>query len=191
MADLQTAQTINAAVAALTGKNRRRRQEASRDVLELCEKNPELILPHLSVLIDALEVGEAQTRWQLMDTLCLLAPNAKDDIAEAFDGAEDSLFDEDSSTVRLAAFRLLAKIGSLNEDLSKRAWALLDEAVQCYHGDVEYRDMLAALIDFAKGAISDDVAKGLADRVSFDAENASGYIKSGSQEILDELARRS
>ena len=70
---------------------------------------------------------------------------------------------------------------------SDLVWPLLDEAIQCYHGDAEYRDMLAALIGLARGCASDATRKALAGRVTFDAENGAGYIKTFSAEILQAL----
>lgn len=190
MADLYTTQTLNSALAALEGKSRRRRQEASRQLAEIAFNNPALVEPYASQLIDALVLPEAQTRWQALDALYFLADKNVDLVAPAAESAEESLFDEDSSPCRLSAFRLIARIGKSTPERAAATWPLLDEAIQCYHGDVEYRDMLAALIDFAKGNLTPEVAQGLSDRVSFDAQNAQGYMASGSQEILDTLAAR-
>ena len=190
MADLYTTQTLNSALAALAGKSRRRRQEASRQLAELAYNNPALVEPYADQLIDALALPEAQTRWQVLDALYFLAEKNVDVVAPAAEGAEESLFDEDSSPCRLSAFRLIARIGQSTPERATAAWPLLDEAVQCYHGDVEYRDMLAALIDFARGNITPEVASALSDRVSFDANNADGYLATGSQEILDAVASR-
>ena len=69
--------------------------------------------------------------------------------------------------------------------------AFADEAIQCYHGDLEYRDMLALLFTFANGQISGSVAEELAGRLQFDAENGKGnYLKVRSREIYDVLAKR-
>ncbi|MBD9232127.1 MAG: hypothetical protein EGW04_01690, partial [Rothia mucilaginosa] len=37
----------------------------------------------------------------------------------------------------------------------------LDEAIQCYHGDLEYRDMLGCLYEFGQGEIDAEVAEKL------------------------------
>lgn len=175
----------DAIVMQLKGTRRRQRQEASHELAEMCREDPELILPVADDLIDAINRPEAQTRWECLDALAILAADHPDDVAEACEGAEDALFDEDSAPVRLAAFRFLASLGSTSPNRSDEVWPLLDEAVQCYHGDPEYRDMLAALLSFAKGDISDAARDALVQRVSFDAENGHGYIKGFSQEILD------
>ena len=70
-------------------------------------------------------------------------------------------------------------------------WPIIDEAIQCYHGDLEYRDMLGFLHEFAQGKIAGDVAEELAGRLSFDAENGKGsYLKARSREIYDMLVKR-
>lgn len=66
----------------------------------------------------------------------------------------------------------------------------MDEAVQCYHGDAEYRDMLVALLDMAKGTISAKTAQELKERISFDVKSGSGYIRALSQDIEKELDRK-
>lgn len=168
----------------LRGARRRQRQEASHELAEMGHKDPEILLPIVDVLVDALGRPEAQTRWECLDALGTLARTHPADVAGACDGAEESLFDEDSAPVRLAAFRFLASYGSTSPQRSDQVWPLLDEAVQCYHGDPEYRDMLVALLDFVRGDISERSREALVGRVSFDAEKGHGYIRSFSKEIV-------
>lgn len=175
----------DAIVMQLRGPRRRQRQEAAHELAEMCRADPELILPVVPALIDAVNRPEAQTRWESLDALGTLAAVHPAEVADACEGAEDALFDEGSAPVRLAAFRFLANFGSTSPERSDEVWSLLDEAVQCYHGDPEYRDMLTALVSFVKGDISDATRDALVQRVSFDADNGHGYIKGFSQEILD------
>ena len=44
--------------------------------------------------------------------------------------------------------------------------------------------MLDALLDFSKGKLDADVKAGLAEELHFDAENATGRLKSASLEII-------
>ena len=57
-----------------------------------------------------------------------------------------------------------------------------------YHGDLEFNDMLTAVIDFSKGKLADEVKASLADRMSFDAENAKGALQRRAQQVIDNLA---
>ena len=66
-------------------------------------------------------------------------------------------------------------------------WPLLDEAIQCYHGDAEYRDMLVALYDMAQGPISEKCAHELLDRIAFDTKSGASYIQALSENIAKEL----
>ena len=75
-------------------------------------------------------------------------------------GAETALFDEGSGPLRLAALRFLCKLGSTTEARSERVWPLIDEAIQCYHGDLEFSDMLSAVTDFSIGNLSLQVEEG-------------------------------
>lgn len=134
---------------------------------------------------------EAQTRWEALDALAALATTCPEQLGDAFEGAETALFDEISSTLRYAAFRLLCVWGATSVERSREAWPILDEAIQCYHGDLEYRDMLGCLYEFGQGEIDAEVAEKLALRLKFDAENGKGsYLKARSSEICEMLVKR-
>ena len=101
-----------------------------------------MVTPFVGSLMDALERPEAQTRWEVLDALTALVDEHAEEVAPAFEAAETALFDEDSAPVRLAGFVFLCRFGATSEERSDQVWPLLDEAIQCYHGDPEYRDML-------------------------------------------------
>ena len=188
MADTATPD-ISGLVEELSGSSRRRRQEVAHTIALAAHANPDVVAPHTGALIDALFRPEAQTRWEVLDALGCVAQKSPDLVADAFDGAEASLFDDGSATVRLAAFEFLCRLGASSSERSDEVWPLIDEAIQCFHGDAEYRDMLVALLGLAQGNASDATKKALADRVRFDAESgAAGYIKSFSAEILQALS---
>lgn len=170
----------------LAGSNRRRRQDASQAFALIAHARPEALVGSTDALIDALFRPEAQTRWESLDALTQLvgiAPAEK--VSSGAEGAEASLFDEGSPTVRLAAFRFLTTLGATTPELSDEVWPLLDEAVQCFHGDPEYRDMLTGLLDFARGDISETSRDALVERIGFDARSGRGYIRTCSTEIIE------
>ncbi len=170
---------------------RRMRQFAARVLHLLAERDPERVVPCVDDLIAALDRPEAQTRWEVLDALSALASICPDKLGDAFEGAETALFDELSSTLRYSAFRMLCVWGATGADRSREAWTILDEAIQCYHGDLEYRDMLGCLYDFGNGDIDAEVAEKLALRLKFDAENGKGsYLKARSSEICEMLVKR-
>lgn len=175
----------------LSGHSRRKRQLAAHVVQLVADREPSLLDPFVPQLIDALYRPEAQTRWEIMDALTKLVANHGKEIGGAYDALEDALFDELSSTLRFSAFRLLCVWGATDRGRSKKVWPILDEAIQCYHGDLEYRDMLGCLYDFASGKIEGGVAAELAGRLQFDAQNGKGaYLKARSSEIYDMLVKR-
>ncbi len=187
----ESADELARVVEDLTMRSRRKRQFAARVIRLLAERDPERVEPHVDALIEALELKEAQTRWEVLDTLTLLVPVNAKAIGGAFEGAETALFDEDSPTLRFSAFRLLCTWGATDRGRSKKVWPIVDEAIQCYHGDMEYRDMLVCLHDFASGKIEGGVAEQLAARLKFDAENGKGvYLKARSSEIYEMLVKR-
>ena len=185
------ADALAALIEDLGSSSRRKRQLAARVVALVAGRDAELLAPYISELIDALYRPEAQTRWEVLDALVIMVPNHAKEIGAAFEGAEAALFDELSSTLRLSAFTLLTTWGATERGRSKKVWPVIDEAIQCYHGDLEYRDMLACLHAFATGKISGDVAAELAGRLQFDAQNGKGaYLKARSAEIYDMLVKR-
>ena len=86
--------------------------------------------------------------------------------------------------MRLAAFRFLSRVGSISPERSDEVWPLMDEAIQCFHGDAEYRDMLSCMLDFVRGNISDETRSALEARIDFDANSGRGYIRTCSADIL-------
>lgn len=175
---------IEAFIESLSNPSRRRRQEAAHEIAEIAQTTPEAFEGRVEDLIDALYRPEAQTRWEILAALASLSESYGNEVIKAFDGAEASLFDDTSSTVRLAAFLFLTRYGATSQKHSDQAWPLLNEAIQCYHGDAEYYDMLVGTLNFAKGAVSKETKAALKERFAFDAENATGYIQKFSAEIV-------
>ena len=175
---------IESFIESLSNPSRRRRQEAAHEIAEIAQTTPEVFEGRVEDLIDALYRPEAQTRWEILAALASLSESYGNEVIKAFDGAEASLFDDTSSTVRLAAFLFLTRYGATSQKHSDQAWPLLNEAIQCYHGDAEYYDMLVGTLNFAKGAISKETKAALKERFAFDAENATGYIQKFSAEIV-------
>ena len=168
----------------LAGSSRRRRQEVAHKIATVAHADANMVTPFVGSLMDALERPEAQTRWEVLDALTALVDEHAEEVASAFEAAETALFDEDSAPVRLAGFVFLCRFGATSEERSDQVWPLLDEAIQCYHGDPEYRDMLVALLAFVQGAASAATKAALAERLKFDAENGASYVKSFSAQII-------
>ena len=167
----------------LASNSRRERQDASHQLADLARESPEVAAEVADELVEALDLPEAQTRWECLDALSAVALEYPDAVLEGFSGAENALFDEGSAAVRLSAFRFLSRYGAGAPDRSREAWALMSEAVQCYHGDPEYREMLVCLLDFAHGDIDDSVRDSLVARMGFDAKNGRGQIRRYSKAI--------
>ena len=168
----------------LAGSSRRRRQEVAHKIATVAHTDASMVTPFVGSLMDALERPEEQTRWEVLDALTALVDEHAEEVAPAFEAAETALFDEDSAPVRLAGFVFLCRFGATSEERSDQVWPLLDEAIQCYHGDPEYRDMLVALLAFVQGAASAATKAALAERLKFDAENGASYVKSFSVQII-------
>lgn len=170
-------------IKALEGASRLKRQQSAAVIAMVASDKPELVDPYIDAVIDALNRPEAQTRWECLEALsCLVDINARG-CDKAVVGAETALFDEDSGPLRLSAMRFLCRYGATTENRSLKVWPLIDEAIQCYHGDIEFQDMLAAVIDFSAGKLAPEVKEELAARMKFDAENGKGMLKKRAEQI--------
>ena len=174
-------------VGRLSDGTRRERQVAASALYLVAKEKPELLVGHVDELIDALNRPEAQTRWECLEALTIMVDHDARTCSKAIPEAEAALFDEESGPVRLGAMRFLCKLGSTTANRSEKVWPLIDEGIQCYHGDLEFNDMLIAVIDFSTGKLSADVKTALAERMSFDAQNGKGTLQRRAQQIIDNL----
>ena len=175
---------LDVLVEALSEPRRRTRQDAAHRIALAAHQDGEQLVPYVDDLVDALYRPEAQTRWEVFDALGEITSTHPELVEGGYDGAEAALFDETSATVRLAAFRFLCRLGASSPERSDMVWQLLDESVQCYHGNPEYHDMLLALMEFSNGNLSDKTSDALVARVGFDAANGTGYTKAYSAQII-------
>lgn len=174
-------------VEALALKSRRERQMSASALYLVAKSEPEKLAPHIDAFIDALNRPEAQTRWESLETLTIMVDFDARTCGKALAEAETCLFDEESGPVRLAAMRFLCKYGATTANRSDKVWPLIDEGIQCYHGDLEFNDMLNALTEFSTGKLSDDVRKSFEERMTFDANNGKGSLKKRAQAIVANL----
>lgn len=171
----------------LQDSSRRERQHAASVIKQVALMKTEVLIPYGDDLVDSLGRPEAQTRWECLETLSLLVEHDSRTCGKAMVEAETALFDEESGPVRLAAMRFLCKYGATTQARSQKAWPLIDEGIQCYHGDLEFNDMLVAIVDFSAGKLDDEVKTQLAERMAFDASNGKGTLQRRAQQILDNL----
>ena len=176
-------------VEVLAAGSRRERQQAAATIAQVSRAHAETLIPHANALVDALNRPEAQTRWEVLDALTELVPYESRTCDKGVAGAETALFDEDSGPVRLAAMRFLCRLGATTENRSEKVWPLIDEGIQCYHGDLEFQDMLLAVIDFSAGKLSSEVKRELGERVSFDASNGKGALKKRASVIVENVSQ--
>jgi len=171
----------------VSGASRRQRQVAAAALSQISKDQPKVLVPYLPIIVDALHRPEAQTRWECLDALTQLVDEDSRACEKALPGAEAALFDEDSGPVRLSAMRFLCKLGSTTANRSTKVWPLIDEGIQCYHGDLEFNEMLTAITDFSLGKLDPAVKEALASRMSFDATNGKGALKRRAQQIVDNV----
>ena len=171
-------------IESLSGSSRRDRQNAAAVLGAVAKLDATRVSPCADVFVASLDMPEARTRWESLDVLTRVVAVNSRACDKAVEGAEASLFDEDSGPVRLSAMRFLCKLGATTANRSERVWPLIDEGIQCYHGDLEFTDMLQCLVEFSSGTLSDNVKKELAARMEFDAEHGKGSIKHYAETII-------
>jgi len=175
-------------VESLSGASRRARQRSASCLGLIAKEDTPLLVAHSAALVDALNRPEAQTRWECLDILTWVIDFDTRACDKAVAGAETALFDEESGPVRLAAMRFLCRLAATTENRSDRLWPLIDEGIQCYHGDLEFPDMLVAVEGFSQGKLSSATKWALAERMSFDAENAKGALQRHAIQIIDNVS---
>ena len=184
---MRNKKVVKEVVGRLSDSPRRDRQIAAAAIYQVAKGDATRLEGHSEAIIEALNLPEAQTRWECLETLALLVDQDSRTVSKAIPEAETALFDEESGPVRLAAMRFLCKLGSTTAVRSEKVWPLIDEGIQCYHGDLEFNDMLVAITDFSTGKLSDQVKVELKERMSFDATNGKGSLKRKAQAIIDNL----
>ena len=175
-------------VGQLEGSSRRNRQRAASVMCTLSKTNPDLVAPYIGDMVDALARPEIQTRWECLEALTRMVSMDSRACDKAVEGAETALFDEGNDLLHLAAMRFLCALGSTTEKRCEKVWPLIDEGMQCYHGDPAFQDMLVAIIDFSKGKIAAEAKAGLKERMSFDAANARGALGIRAKQILENVS---
>lgn len=169
---------------ALGDSSRLMREYASQALYDLACVQPELLVEFSDSCIDALYRPEAPTRYNSLAIVQILAQRDMRLVDRAWEGCEDCLYDEESGTVRLAAFRLLALYGSTTPVRSEKAWLLISDALRCYHGDPEFITMLNEFITMLKRNVSDKIKEEAREQFAFNLENATGLVQKKAQEIV-------
>ena len=172
----------------LEGSSRRNRQRAASVMCAISKTAPEVLAPFIGDMVDALNRPEIQTRWECLEALSRMVAVDSRACDKAIEGAENALFDEGNDLLHLAAMRFLCALGATTEKRCEKIWPLIDEGMQCYHGDPAFQDMLVAIIDFSKGKIGDDAKAGLKERMSFDAANAKGVLGVRAKQIVENVS---
>ena len=180
---------LAALIEGLHSSSRRERQACATRLGLICQEEPELLTPYIDEFVKALNCPEAQTRWECLDILSVMVGLESRLCDKAIPGAEGALFDETSGPLRLSAMRFLCTLGATTENRSLKTWELIDEAIQCYHGDPEFPDMLVAVTALSEGKLAPAVKDALKERMTFDAHNAKGALKRRAQVILDNVSK--
>ena len=161
---LDNSDLLDELFARLESSSRRERQNAAATLSAVASFDPQAVFSRIDAFVNALDRPEAQTRWESLEVLIHFLS-----------------LDPDSCD------KALCKYGELSQEHSLQVWPLLDEAIQCYHGDLEFQDMLIAVISFSESDLADSVRDELKDRMEFDAKHGRGVLKKRAQLIIENL----
>lgn len=175
-------------VEALSDGSRRGRQQAAKVIAGVAAENPEILVPFASDLVDALERSEAQTRWECLDALTYVVPFDSRPCDKATPAPRRPCSTRTAVLCVWPPCAFCASWVRRPRNARKKVWPLIDEGIQCYHGDLEFQDMLLAVIDFSQGKLDGSVKSALADRMRFDAENGKGMLKRRAAQIIENVA---
>lgn len=174
----------------VAGSSRTRRQKAASTIAIISNMDASVLFPYVEDITSGLSRPEAQTRWEVLHALDQMGKAGQRYGEDVIAAAEDALYDENSGIVRESAFRFFCGYGSASRENSEEVWPQIDEAIQCYHGNPEFSDMLNHLLAFAEGNISIETSAALAQRMKFDSESASGTLRMRSEQIVAAHTKR-
>ena len=179
---------IESSIEKLSESSRKARKDAASALLEYSKAYAQEIVPYGDEIIEALQTSDVHTRWLLIDVLTALSSYDNALCQKALPDIDNALFDEFNGPLHLASVRFLCTYGATSPQASDEVWPLLNEAIQCFHGDQEFQDMLNLLVEFSKGKLSDATKASFKERMSFDASNNKGLIQRRAKTIVDNLS---
>jgi len=170
---------------ALGNELRLQREYAARVFVEVAHCDAALLQEFSAEIIDALDRPESLTRYCMIEVIGILASQNPKLVLTAYEPLEDCLYDEDSGTVRLYAFRVFAAYGATGTARSSKVWPDLAMALRCFHGDPEFIPMVNELITMLSGKADQKVKDAAAELFYFDLENARGLLRRKAEAIAE------
>ncbi|MCL2680055.1 MAG: hypothetical protein FWF11_01055 [Coriobacteriia bacterium] len=168
---------------ALGHETRGMREYAAQVKVELARIEADLLHDFTDDIIDALNRPESLTRYSMLEIIAALMNSNPRIVPDSYELLQDCLYDEDSGTVRLYAFRVLARYGATGPARSLKVWPDLSMALRCFHGDSEFLAMLNELINMLAGRADQQVKDAAVELFAFDAENARGMLRRKAETI--------
>ena len=168
---------------ALGHESRFVREYTSQVLVELARNDANFLQEHANDIIDALNRPESLTRYSMIEIIGELAQTQPKLVTSAYELLQDCLYDEDSGTVRLYAFRVLARYGASAPARSVKVWPDLSMALRCFHGDSEFMSMMSELIAMLGGRCDQSVKEAAVELFAFDAEHARGDLRKKAEAI--------
>ncbi|MCL2403401.1 MAG: hypothetical protein FWC86_04135, partial [Coriobacteriia bacterium] len=179
----ECAKTRKELAESLGHQSRAMREYTAQVLTELMRADVALLQDHADDIVDALNRPESLTRYSMIEIIGELANLDSKIVTDAYEPLQDSLYDEDSGTVRLYAFRVLARYGATGPARSVKVWPDLSMALRSFHGDPEFMAMMNELIAMLAGRADTAVKESAVELFAFDAEHARGDLRKKAETI--------
>ncbi|MCL2438338.1 MAG: hypothetical protein FWE26_05375 [Coriobacteriia bacterium] len=183
----ECAKTRKELAEALGHQSRAVREYTSQVLTKLASADVTLLQDFANDVIDALNRPESLTRYSMIEIIGELAKSDSKIVTNAYEPLQDCLYDEESGTVRLYAFRVLARYGATGPARSVKVWPDLSMALRSFHGDPEFMAMMSELIAMLGGRSDVSVKESAVELFAFDAEHARGDLRKKA-EIISSFA---
>jgi len=181
-------------VGCLGHESRAVREYVSQVLAEIARTDPENLHDHSDEIIDALNRPEPLTRYCMIEVIGEIAQTQPKLVQVAYELLQECLYDEDSGTVRLYAFRVLARYGATGPARSIKVWPDLSMALRSFRGDGEFMGMMNELIGMLGGRAAPEVKEAAVELFAFDAGHSKGEMKKKAEavaafapEVLDRI----
>ena len=99
----------------LSGESRLERKNAAQRICELTKNDGEMFVDFCPEIIDAINRPEAQTRWECINALSVIAKVNQKAVKKALPLMEDAVFDEKHNMLIVAAFNFLCSYGAISK----------------------------------------------------------------------------
>jgi hypothetical protein len=115
------------------------RSSAAKVIEIVAEKQPELVAPHLEILLPALNAQEPQTRWMIIRVMGFCAKLNKPVALNAIPYAQKYIDSKDGLIIASSADLFLGDIGAISKNDALKIFPLLEQSMEnCFENEQDW-----------------------------------------------------